>query len=242
MERFGAVPQWRPGGSGHRAAEPPNRRPECGFARVVETDPDFAFAPEGIAVNPYSGTLYVADSGNHRVLRYPRPVAQGGRIVPDGVIGQQDFTSADSALVNAQSLKNPNGVAIGPNGDLYVADSGNNRGAEYAAGAGNGAAAVRVFGQPGMTSSIKPSQFSAQTLSGPQGIAVDQGSNLYVADTGANRILIFPNTQNAPLSGMTAAFVLGQQDFGERRDGGIEGADGCCGGQRGNYLCGRSRQ
>ena len=68
----------------------------------------------------------------------------------------------------------PSGVAIGPNGDLFVADSGNNRVLEFPAGAGNGASAIRVFGQPGMTTSVKPSQVSPQTLAVPQGIAVDQ--------------------------------------------------------------------
>jgi uncharacterized protein (TIGR03437 family) len=65
-----------------------------------------------------------------------------------------------------------------------------------------------------MTSAMKPSQLSAQTLSSPQGIAVDQGANLYVADAGSNRVLIFPNTQNAPLAGMPATFVVGAADFG----------------------------
>ena len=176
-------------------------------------------APEGIAVNPSNGTLYVADRGNNRVLRYPRPVAQSGRITPDAVIGQLDFTSALSALVNASSLNGPSGVAIGPNGDLFVADSGNNRVLEYAAGAGNSASAIRVYGQPSMMASVKPSQVSAQTLSSPQGIAVDQGSNLYVTDTGANRVLIFPNTPSAPLSGMPATFVLGPGNFGAASGG-----------------------
>ncbi len=170
-------------------------------------------APEGIAVNPYDGTLYVADAGNHRVLRYPRPVGQAGRITPDAVIGQADFTSSDSALVSAFSLKNPSGVAIAANGHLFVSDSGNNRVLEYAAGAGNSAAAIRVYGQPSMASSVKSSQVSAQTLSGPQGIAIDVAANLYVADTGSNRVLIFPNTQSAPVAGMPATFVLGQPDF-----------------------------
>jgi uncharacterized protein (TIGR03437 family) len=172
------------------------------------------FAPEGVAVNPADGTLYVADSGNNRVLRYRRPVAQSGRIMPDAVIGQVDFNSSASALVAANSLNSPGGVAIGPNGDLFVADSTNNRILEYAPGVGNGAAAIRVYGQPSMTSAMKPSQLSAQTLSSPQGITVDQGANLYVADAGANRVLIFPNTQNAPVAGMPATFVLGAADFG----------------------------
>jgi uncharacterized protein (TIGR03437 family) len=170
-------------------------------------------APEGIAVNPNDGTLFVADAGNNRVLRYPRPVAQAGRITPDAVIGQADFTSSDSALVSAVSLKSPGGVAIGPNGDLFVADGGNNRVLEYGPGAGSGAMAIRVYGQPGMFSSVRPSQVSAQTLSVPQGIAVDPASNLYVADAGANRVVIFSNTQNAPAAGTPATFVLGQPDF-----------------------------
>ena len=180
-------------------------------------------SPAGIAVNPNDGTLYVADAGNNRVLRYPRPVAQSGRITPDAVIGQADFTTADSALVSSVSLKTPSGVAIGPNGDLFVADNGNNRVLEYGSGAGNGAAAIRVYGQPAMTSSIQPSHFSAQTLSAPQGITVDPASNLYVADSGANRLLIFSNTQNAPVAGMPATFVLGQADFASGGAGSFRG-------------------
>ena len=80
----------------------------------------------------------------------------------------------------------------------FVADSGNNRVLEFPSGAGSGAAAVRVFGQPGMNAAVRPTQASAQTLASPLGIAVDPASNLYVADAGNNRLLIFPNTQNAP--------------------------------------------
>jgi uncharacterized protein (TIGR03437 family) len=169
--------------------------------------------PRGLAVNPSDGTLYVADTGNNRVLRFPRPVSQSGRIAPDAVIGQLDFTSSTSAAVNASSLNTPAGVAIGPNGDLFVADSGNHRVLEFAASPGTGAAAIRVYGQPGMTTGVKPVQMSAQTLSGPQGIYVDSASNLYVADTGANRVVVFPNTQNAPVAGMPATFVIGQGSF-----------------------------
>jgi uncharacterized protein (TIGR03437 family) len=169
--------------------------------------------PTGIAINPSDGTLYVADYQNNRVLRFPRPVAQSGRITPDAVIGQFDFVSSTSAAVNATSLKNPAGLAIAPNGDLFVSDSGNNRVLEFAAGAGNGASAIRVYGQPNMFSSVKPSQVSAQTLTAPQGIAVDAASNLYVADSGANRVLAFPNTSVAPAAGAVATFVIGQASF-----------------------------
>jgi uncharacterized protein (TIGR03437 family) len=170
-------------------------------------------APTALAVGPVDGALFVADSGNNRVLRYPKPVNQSGRITPDAVIGQPDFTSASTAVVGPSTLNKPFGLAVAPSGALFVADSGNNRVLEFASGAGTGASAIRVFGQPGMNSSQKPTQASAQTLTAPQGIAVDQASNLYVADTGANRILIFPNTDTAPAAGAVASFVLGQLGF-----------------------------
>jgi uncharacterized protein (TIGR03437 family) len=169
--------------------------------------------PRGLAIDARDGTLYVADTGNNRVLRFPRPVAQSGRIAPDAVIGQLDFSSASSAAVNASSLRAPAAVALGPDGNLFVADSGNHRVLEFAAGVRTGAAAIRVYGQPNMSSAVSPTLASAQTLSAPQGVFVDAAANLYVADTGANRVLVFPNTQAAPLSGMAAAFVIGQNSF-----------------------------
>ena len=179
-------------------------------------------APEGIAVNPNNGTLYVADSGNNRVLRYPRPVNQGGRISPDAVIGQTDFTSSASAAVTASSLKGPAGVAIAASGDLLVADAGNNRVLEFGNGAATGSAAIRVYGQPNMNTGVRSSQVSGQTLAAPQGIAVDPASNLYVADYANNRVLVFPNTQNAPAAGTAATFVLGQGGFGSNGTGGLK--------------------
>jgi len=169
-------------------------------------------APKGIAVES-DGDLFVADSGNNRVLHYSRPVAQSGRITPDVVLGQTDFTSVGVSTANAGSLTAPAGLAIGPNGDLFVADSGNNRVLEFASGPKTGAMALRVYGQSGFTASDLPTSVSAETLSAPQGLAVDQSYNLYVADPGANRVVVYPNTGSAPQSGLPASLVLGQADF-----------------------------
>jgi uncharacterized protein (TIGR03437 family) len=169
-------------------------------------------APRGIAVAP-DGTLYVADSGNNRVLRYPRPVDQSGPITPDAALGQSDFTSSASAALNAASMHSPAGVAVGPNGDLFVADTANQRVLEFAGGAATGAGAIRVFGQSGFTTAAAANQPSAQTLSAPQGLTVDASYNLYVADTGAHRVLIYPNTNIAPPAGLPASIVIGQNSF-----------------------------
>jgi sugar lactone lactonase YvrE len=169
--------------------------------------------PAGLVVNQSDGTLYIADAGNNRVLRYPRPVGQTGRIQPDVVLGQADFSSAASSAVTASSMRSPFGLALGVDGNLFVADTGNNRVLEFPAGAGTGAAAIRVYGQPNFQSATQPAEVSAQTLAGPQGVFADSGFNLYVADTTANRVLVFPNTQSAPTAGISAVVVIGQPSF-----------------------------
>src|SRR5262249_31821879 len=111
------------------------------------------------------------------------------------------------------SLNRPSGLAIGPNGNLFVSDSGNNRVLEFPAGAAYATLAVRVYGQPDFTSRSAPNSVTAQTLNGPQGVWVDGSYTLYVVDSSANRVLLFPNTKGLPAVGASAAIVIGQDDF-----------------------------
>ncbi len=168
--------------------------------------------PRGLALNQ-AGDLFVVDSGNNRVLRFRRPVDQSGRITADLVIGQRDFLSSISAAVSASSLRSPSGVAVGPQGDLFVSDTGNNRVLHFPPELSNGAAAVRVFGQPDFSSGSFPAQVSAASLLLPEGLFVDDFGFLYVADTAANRVLIYPNAIEAATTGASAATVLGQPRF-----------------------------
>ncbi len=170
------------------------------------------YAPRGLAVET-NGDLYVADGGNNRVLHYHRPVSQTGRITPDEVLGQPDFTTAEPGEVSASTLSTPTGLALGPNGNLFIADSGNNRVVEFAALPKTGAAALRVYGQSSFSTATAPSPTSSQTLAAPQGLTVDAAYNLYVADAAANRVVIYPGTNTAPVSGLAASVVLGQGGF-----------------------------
>ena len=138
---------WRPPGKGGTSggpmsALPPGPRMQLGREDVfVETiagapDPGFADgmgrdarfdAPVGIVVHtsydPASlqeaAWIYVADSRNHRI----RMIAETGEV--STLCGGQEGYADGPA--NAARFRFPTGIAVGPAGELYVADSGNHR-------------------------------------------------------------------------------------------------------------------
>jgi uncharacterized protein (TIGR03437 family) len=166
--------------------------------------------PRGLVVDS-AGNLYVADSGNNRVLLFPKPFSQSGPVTASTVLGQPDMSSNSASSVLASSMNTPSGITLGANGDLFVADTGNNRVLQFSPG--NPSTASRVFGQNDFFSNFKPSIATSTVLSRPQGVAVDALGNLYVADTGLSRIVIFANVGTAPVSGAPALVVLGQDSF-----------------------------
>jgi sugar lactone lactonase YvrE len=181
--------------------------------------------PTGVAVDP-SGNLYVADGGNSRVLEYPNPFTACSGVFPcvggpaDLVFGQGgsvtsntcDSDTEDSGSTSID-LCSPIGVAVDASGNLYVADSGNNRVLEYNTPLTAGVTASTVFGQGGSFTSNScdfdtiDGSSTAVDLCGPSGVALDASDNLYVADPGNNRVLEY----NTPLkTGVTAEMVFGQ--------------------------------
>jgi NHL repeat len=147
--------------------------------------------PRDVAID--STGLYVADSGNNRVVHYVL-----GNAIADRVYGQPDFMTA-SVLANqgltnptAATLNKPTQVALDAAGGLYVADRNNNRVVYYSSytqtGA-NGPEAVRVLGQMGFTTS--GSSTTASSFHGPGGVAVDTSGNVFVLDIFNQRVLKF---------------------------------------------------
>jgi DNA-binding beta-propeller fold protein YncE len=87
--------------------------------------------PQSVVVDRQSGALYVADTGNNRVLgwRDSRSFANGS--AANIVVGQKDlfsnFQQGPGGELRESGLTSPTGVAVDSRGNLYVVDAGNNR-------------------------------------------------------------------------------------------------------------------
>ena len=97
------------------------------------------YGPQGIAFD-YSVTppaVYIADTGNHRVLGWKSSAGLANGVKADVVIGQRDLYStlpqgpAQPGSTLSTGLFNPVGVAVDARGNLYVIDAGNNRVLRY---------------------------------------------------------------------------------------------------------------
>ena len=179
--------------------------------------------PVGLLVDA-QGNLYVADSLNGRVLRFPAPFAYAGLETPgttpgptpepaDLVLGQQTFTSNTNNGPTSTTMALPYGLAFSPScvsatqqcaapNGLLVSDQFWNRvlyipttGGSFVAGGDNGKAATIVFGQANFnTTGLGSSQ---SQMNNPHLISCDTRGNVYVADTGNNRVIIFADPNAA---------------------------------------------
>jgi uncharacterized protein (TIGR03437 family) len=150
------------------------------------------YRPVAVAVDK-NGDLYVADTENGRVLRFPQPFNQAPPIRANLVLGKPGFFTnpSDANFASASTMARPSGLAFTNEGNLLVSDAALNRVLLFVRSS-NGDftnVASRVLGQPNMTSSA-PSN-APDGLSGPQGLAVDSSNRIYVADRGNNRINAF---------------------------------------------------
>ncbi len=154
------------------------------------------WSPEGLAVDA-SGNLYVADTCNARVVRFPAPFAQTNAGLPQAnlVLGQTTLAGQPITDVSGQTMKSAYGIAFTAAGDLVVSDPLANRVLYFRKAAGgdfrSGESASNVFGQPDFNSSL------AGVLAGPHQISLDFNDQLYVADTGNNRIAVLPSVPAA---------------------------------------------
>ncbi|MHB8381148.1 MAG: choice-of-anchor D domain-containing protein [Candidatus Binataceae bacterium] len=167
------------------------------------------FGPSAVGFD-HAGDLFISDSGNSRVLEFKPQFGAAPAAI--GVFGQNgSFTAnqCDGGGASALTLCAPGAIAVDGTGDLFIADTENNRALEFTAPFSNPPQASIVFGQGGSFTSTRANSggASAATLDAPAGVALDSFGNLYIGDTGNNRVLEYA----APYTGAPAAIeVFGQ--------------------------------
>jgi uncharacterized protein (TIGR03437 family) len=216
---------------GHPAAafDPLNTFPSTLNPNLVEGRE--LYSPGGIAMDTGATPpiLYVADTANNRVLGWNYTDSLGkpasGAFPPaDIILGQPDryTTMAGNAQSNSNGLWFPSGLTVDSSGNLYVADTGNNRIVRYPRGA---SIPDLVIGQPSANFNLAnqgqgvPGQ-STLNLQGRQTeLVFDSAGRLYVTDVANNRVLRFDSSvlPPAPCGGNCfnppASLVLGQNSF-----------------------------
>ncbi len=160
-------------------------------------------SPSGVAVDD-SDNLYIADTGNHRV----RKVDSMGTISTIAGTGERGFGGDGGPAVQAQ-LASPSGVAVDGAGNLFIADTRNQRIRKVdSSGTISTVAGTGEFGFGGDGGPATEAQ-----LSNPAGMAVDGAGNLYIADLRDHRIRKVDSTG-------TISTVAGTGEFGFGGDGG----------------------
>ena len=162
----------------------------------TQTNDQGLWSPEGLAIDA-NGNLYVADACNARVLRFSKPSFDAPQVLPHAnlFLGQTGYFGQPIKDVSRQTMRSSYGLAFTADGSLVVSDPLANRILYFKKPAGGdfspGASATNVFGQPDFSSSL------VNVFSGPHLIAIDPDDQLYIADTGFNRIAILPNVPSA---------------------------------------------
>ncbi|HAS40617.1 MAG TPA: hypothetical protein DCS93_09060 [Microscillaceae bacterium] len=157
--------------------------------------------PGGVSLDG-NGNLYVADVQNHRI----RKIDLNSGIISNVAGTGQAGHFGDNDLATCAKLNSPGGVTVAPNGDIYIADSHNNRVRRIEASTG----IIRAFAGDGNTNDVGVGDDSLAVdaqLKTPIGIAIDNNGNVYIADRDQSRIRRVRNDTITTIAGNgTAGF------------------------------------
>lgn len=137
------------------------------------SDAQSFYWPYDIAIRPSDRYAFVVDTQNHRIKAYD--VANAS--FPADFSAPLPKHMYGSKGTGFNQFQWPSGVAVGPDGNVYVADRGNNRIVELSYSPSTGFTRVAAFTAGG-------------TLHGPEGVAVDAAGRVYVADSEDDEVVI----------------------------------------------------
>ncbi len=143
--------------------------------------------PMGVALTADGSTLYIADEHNHRIRKVVLATGVITTVAGSGTSNDENAGgfSGDGGDATMALLNNPQDVAVDSAGNLYIADTENNRIRKVVAATGiiTTVVGTGTFGYGG-----DGGQATAAQLGTPIAVAVDAGDNLYIADASNHRI------------------------------------------------------
>jgi uncharacterized protein (TIGR03663 family) len=148
--------------------------------------------PRDIAVSP-DGSLYIADTMNHRIQHFS---ADGSLLQAWG-----SYADLSRGAAPGGTFYEPWGVAVGPDGSVYVTDTWNHRVQRFTA-EGEFISMWGFFGQ-GET---------PLALWGPRDIAVDTQGQVFITDTGNKRVVVYDADGNFITQFGSSGYEPGQFD------------------------------
>ncbi len=174
-------------------------------------------APYAVAVGP-DDTLWVADTGNNRVLAFANVSAKKTGDPADGVLGQPSF-GAKTPAFGPGGMSSPLDICADAAGRLWVADTFNDRVLRFDNAIAKARAAIPTVTNAKADGVLGQKTFFANTqaLDGTHvnkcyGVCLDAAGTLWVSDNSFAHILGFPAAA-ALLPAAPATYVLGQPDF-----------------------------
>jgi sugar lactone lactonase YvrE len=147
----------------------------------------------GAAIDPV-GNLWVADTQNNRVLRFPNPNAPNPGVplsTADLVLGQNSFNTVIPAAATSDlyHLNNPTAIRVDSSGDIFISD-----------GTVNGSTTGRILiykpqsvigGIPQYTSGMPASAAITDGVSTPMSLDLDASGNLWVTELLYNQVVMY---------------------------------------------------
>jgi hypothetical protein len=158
------------------------------------------YAPKGVAVDG-QGNVYIADTNNFRV----RKVSPGGTITTLAGGGKPGFLG-DGGPATLATLRNPFGVAVDGQGNVYIADTDNMRVRKVSVGG-----TISTFAGGGRASPGDGGPATAAQLKGLWGVAVDGNGYVYFAEGGRVRKVAQAAALNLTLGGAPTQRLLAQK-------------------------------
>lgn len=145
-----------------------------GMANGSGPTAQFAF-PAAIAVGP-DDNVYVADTYNHRICKVARPAIPGGvwSVTNLAGTGLSGFLNGSGSVAR---FSFPYGLTLDADGNVYVADSNNNRIRKVTPGG-----SVSTYAGSGAIGAANASSSSSATFNSPQSVVI-LGGSLFVADS-----------------------------------------------------------